>query len=141
MASVNKVILIGNLGADPDCRQNGDSVIANLSIATTRKYRKGDEVVTETEWHRVSFFGRLGEIARDFLHKGSPCYVEGRLRTRKYEKDGIERYATEIIGESLQLLGGKPDGAGQAEKPQPKPQAQAQAQAQQKMDMSEDVPF
>lgn len=139
MASVNKVILIGNLGADPDCRQNGDNVIANLSIATTRKYRKGDEVVTETEWHRVVFFGRLGEIAQQYLSKGSPCYVEGRLRTRKYEKDGIERYATEIIGESLQLLGGKPDGAGQTERSQPKPQAQAQAQ--QKMDMSEDVPF
>ena len=137
MASVNKVILIGNLGADPDCRQNGDNVIANLSIATTRKYRKGDESVTETEWHRVVFFGRLGEIAQQYLSKGSPCYVEGRLRTRKYEKDGIERYATEIVGESLQLLGGKPDSSGQAEKSQSKPQAQTQ----QRMDMNEDVPF
>lgn len=137
MASVNKVILIGNLGADPDCRQNGDNVIANLSIATTRKYRKWDESVTETEWHRVVFFGRLGEIAQQYLSKGSPCYVEGRLRTRKYEKDGIERYATEIVGESLQLLGGKPDSSGQAEKPQSKPQAQTQ----QRMDMNEDVPF
>lgn len=133
MASVNKVILVGNLGKDPDVRDANEVVIANLSLATTRRYRRGDETVDETEWHRVVFFGRLGEIAQQYLRKGSSIYVEGRLRTRKYEKDGVEHYTTEIIGEQLQMLN-RVDGS-QAEKPQQKPQQQ------QRTDTNEDVPF
>lgn len=109
MASVNKIILIGNLGNDPQIRI-GDHVIANLSLGTSRKWRDKDgNVQQETEWHRICAFGRLAEIIRDYTAKGDPLYVEGRLRTRKYEKDGAERYVTEIIAEQIQLLRSKKD--------------------------------
>ena len=108
MASINKVILIGNLGRDPETRYttDGGTAITTLNIATTRRYRNAEgQTVSETEWHRVVLFSRLAEIAKEYLHKGSQCYIEGRLRTRKYQaKDGTDRYATEIIGETMQLL-------------------------------------
>jgi single-strand DNA-binding protein len=115
MASVNKVILIGNLGRDPEVRYtpNG-SAVCNVSLATTRnwKNKESGERQEETEWHRVVFFDRLAEIAGEYLKKGRPVYVEGRLRTRKWtDKDGIEKYTTEIFAEQMQLLGGR-DGAG-----------------------------
>ena len=99
MASINKVILIGNLGRDPETRYttDGGTAITTLNIATTRRYRNAEgQTVSETEWHRVVLFSRLAEIAKEYLHKGSQCYIEGRLRTRKYQaKDGTDRYATE----------------------------------------------
>lgn len=114
MASVNKVILIGNLGRDPEVRYipNGDAV-ANLNIATTDKWKdKGGETQEHTEWHRVSFFGRQAEICGEYLKKGSAVYVEGSLRTRKYtDKEGVERYATEIRGDRMQMLGGRSGGS------------------------------
>ena len=114
MASVNKVILLGNLGRDPEVRYmpSGDP-IANITIATSRRYKnKAGEMVEETEWHRVSFFGRLAEIASQYLKKGNPVYVEGRIRTNKYtDKDGIEKYSTEIVASEMQLLGGR-EGRG-----------------------------
>ncbi len=114
MASVNKVILLGNLGRDPEVRYmpSGDP-IANVTIATSRRYKnKAGEMVDETEWHRVSFFGRLAEIASQYLKKGNPVYVEGRIRTNKYtDKDGIEKYSTEIVASEMQLLGGR-EGRG-----------------------------
>lgn len=122
MASVNKIILIGNLGNDPQIRV-GDHVIANLSLGTSRKWRDKDgNVQQETEWHRICAFGRLAEIIRDYTAKGDPIYIEGRLRTRKYEdKQGVERWVTEIIAEQLQLLRQKDSD----EKPaQAKPAAQ-----------------
>lgn len=125
MASVNKIILIGNLGNDPQIRV-GDHVIANLSLGTSRKWRDKDgNVQQETEWHRICAFGRLAEIIRDYTAKGDPLYVEGRLRTRKYEdKQGVERWVTEIIAEQLQLLRQKDSD----EKPaQAKPAAQRRA--------------
>ena len=125
MASVNKIILIGNLGNDPQIRE-GDHVIANLSLGTSRKWRDKDgNVQQETEWHRICAFGRLAEIIRDYTAKGDPLYVEGRLRTRKYEdKQGVERWVTEIIAEQLQLLRQKDSD----EKPaQAKPAAQRRA--------------
>lgn len=105
MASVNKVIILGNVGQDPEIRQ-GNFIVAALSIATTRKWRdKAGETQSETEWHRVSAFGRLAEIISQYVRKGDPIYIEGRLRTRKYEdKQGVERWVTEIIAEQLQLL-------------------------------------
>jgi single-strand DNA-binding protein len=114
MASVNKVILIGNAGRDPEVRTfpNGDQV-CNVSIATSRKWKDktSGEKQEETEWHRLSFFGRLAEIAGEYIEKGKSIYVEGRLRTRKYtDKDGVERYATEVICDQLVLLGSKDDG-------------------------------
>lgn len=111
MASVNKVILIGRLGKDIDLRQTGaGSSIANMTLATDRRYKDGQgNAQTETEWHNIVFFGKTAEIASQYLHKGSSVYVEGRLRTRKYtDKQGIERYVTEIIGETLQFLDKKP---------------------------------
>ncbi|MBL8518430.1 MAG: single-stranded DNA-binding protein [Betaproteobacteria bacterium] len=114
MASVNKVILVGNLGRDPETRYMPDGgAITNVSIATTSKYKnKSGEMVEETEWHRVSFFGRLAEIAGEYLKKGRPVYIEGRLKTRKYtDKDGVEKYATDIIANEMQMLGSR-EGMG-----------------------------
>ena len=107
MASINKAILIGNIGKDFELRKTAaGSSIANLTLATTRRYKDGQgQQQEETEWHSVVFFGKTAEIASQYLHKGSSVYVEGRLHTRKYtDKQGIERYATDIIGETLQFL-------------------------------------
>ncbi|MBP7953554.1 MAG: single-stranded DNA-binding protein [Nitrosomonas sp.] len=112
MASVNRVILIGNLGKDPETRymQNGDAV-TNITIATTETWKdKNGEKQEKTEWHQITFYRKLAEIAGEYLKKGSPVYVEGRLETRKWtDKNGIERYTTGIIANSLQMLGGKPE--------------------------------
>ena len=111
MASVNKVIIVGNLGRDPEVRYmpSGDA-IANIAVATS--YKSKDKNTGEqkevTEWHRISFFGRLAEIVAQYLKKGSSVYVEGRLQTRKYtDKDGVEKYATDIVAETMQMLGGR----------------------------------
>ncbi|MDD2657983.1 MAG: single-stranded DNA-binding protein, partial [Candidatus Pacebacteria bacterium] len=116
MASLNKVQLIGHLGRDPEVRYlpNGDPV-ANITIATSSKYKnKAGELVEETEWHRVTFFGRLAEIAGEYLKKGRPVYIEGRIKTRKYtDKDGVEKYATDIIANEMQMLGDRGHGDGQ----------------------------
>ncbi len=116
MASVNKVILIGNLGRDPEVRYTpSGSAVCNVGIATTRNWKNKDsgERQEETEWHRVVFFDRLAEIAGEYLKKGRPVYVEGRLRTRKWtDKDGVEKYTTEVYAENMQLLGGREDGGG-----------------------------
>ena len=111
MASVNKVILIGNCGRDPEVRYTpGGTAICNVSVATSsrRKDKASGESIEDTQWHRVTFYDRLAEIAGEYLKKGSSVYVEGRLQTRKYtDKDGIERYATDIIAENMQMLGGR----------------------------------
>ncbi len=119
MASVNKVILIGNLGRDPEVRYtpNG-SAVCNVSLATTRnwKSKESGERQEETEWHRVVFFDRLAEIAGEYLKKGRSVYVEGRLKTRKWtDKDGVEKYTTEIFADQMQLLGGREGMGGGAE--------------------------
>jgi len=111
MASVNKVILVGNLGADPEVRYlpSGDAV-ANIRLATTDRYKDkaSGELKEMTEWHRVSFFGRLAEIVNQYLKKGSSVYVEGRIRTRKWQaQDGQDRYSTEIVADQMQMLGGR----------------------------------
>ena len=113
MSSVSKVILIGNLGRDPEIRNlpSGEAV-ANISLATNSKYKnRNGEMVEETEWHRVTFFGRLAEIAGQYLKKGGSVYVEGRLKTNKYvDKDGIEKYTTNIIANEMKMLGGRSSG-------------------------------
>ena len=113
---VNKVILIGNLGADPETRaMPSGSTVANLRIATSESWRdkQTGEQQERTEWHRVALFGRLAEIASEYLRKGSQVYIEGSLRTRKWQdKQGNERYSTEIVGNELQMLGGRGGGAG-----------------------------
>ena len=115
MASVNKVILVGNLGADPETRYlpSGDAV-ANIRLATTDRYKDkaSGEFKELTEWHRVAFFGRLAEIVNEYLKKGSSVYIEGRIRTRKWtDQSGQERYSTEIVADQMQMLGGR-GGAG-----------------------------
>ena len=114
MASVNKVILVGNLGRDPEVRYmpNGEAV-ANFSIATTENWKDKSGVKQEkTEWHNIVMYRRLAEIAGEYLKKGRPVYIEGRLQTRKWEKDGVTRYTTEIIGDQMQMLGSKDGGGG-----------------------------
>ncbi len=111
MASVNKVILIGNLGKDPETRYmpNGEAV-TNITLATTETWKdKSGEKQEKTEWHRVTFYRKLAEIAGEYLKKGRPVYVEGRLETRKWtDKAGVERYTTEIIASDMKMLGSKP---------------------------------
>jgi len=116
MASVNKVILVGNLGADPETRYlpSGDAV-ANIRLATTDRYKdkSSGEMKELTEWHRVSFFGRLAEIVNEYLKKGSSVYIEGRIRTRKWtDQSGQERYSTEIVADQMQMLGGRAGAGG-----------------------------
>jgi len=119
MASVNKVILVGNLGRDPETRTfpSGDQV-CNATLATTDKWKdkQSGEMREATEWHRLVFNGRLAEIAAQYLRKGSQIYVEGQIRTRKYtDKDGVEKYSTEIVGDRMQLIGGAREGGSSAD--------------------------
>jgi single-strand DNA-binding protein len=123
MASVNKVILIGNLGRDPETRYMPDGgAITNISIATTDTWKdKAGEKQEKTEWHRVAFFGKLAEIAGEYLKKGSQVYVEGRLQTRKWtDKEGQEKYSTEIVADRMQMLGSRQGmGGGGADRGEP----------------------
>ena len=163
MASVNKVILIGNLGRDPELRYNANGgAWCTVAIATSRNWKNKDtgERQEETEWHRVVFNDRLAEIAGEYLKKGRPVYVEGRLKTRKWtDKDGVEKYTTEIVATEMQLLGGReglggPGGEEGGSEPRPtynRPPVAAPASAQAQAapakvssgmdDMDDDIPF
>ena len=155
MASVNKVILIGNLGRDPETRSFPDGgSICNVTIATSRQWKDktSGEKQEETEWHRVVFRDRLAEVAGEFLRKGRPVYVEGRLKTRKWtDKDGVEKYTTEIVAEQMQLLGsreglgGGEEGSAPRSAPASRPAAGKPAAAQKSStgfdDMDDDIPF
>ena len=115
MASVNKVILLGNLGRDPETRYTtGGDAVTNLNIATSEQWKdKSGEKQERTEWHRVVLFGRQAEIAGEYLKKGRSVYIEGRLQTRKYtDKDGVEKYSTEIVADRMQLIGSARDAGG-----------------------------
>jgi single-strand DNA-binding protein len=115
MASVNKVILIGNLGRDPETRYTtGGDAVTNLNIATSETWKdKAGEKQEKTEWHTVVLFGRQAEIAGEYLKKGRSVYIEGRLQTRKYtDKEGVEKYSTEVVGDRMQLLGSRDGGGG-----------------------------
>ncbi|MEW6591777.1 MAG: single-stranded DNA-binding protein [Pseudomonadota bacterium] len=157
MASVNKVILVGNLGRDPEMRYlpSGEAV-ANLAIATTDKYKdKSGQMVEQTEWHRVAFFGRTAEVCGQYLKKGSQVYVEGSIRSRKYtDKEGVERTAYEIRGDRMQMLGSRGGGGvadmddGGYSQPAPKAAPRAQSAPAEKRpassgfdDMDDDIPF
>ncbi len=120
MAGVNKVILVGNLGADPEVRfSNGGTPIANFNLATTERFTsKAGEKTEKTEWHRIVVFGRTAEICKQYLSKGSTIYVEGRLQTRDWtDKTGQKRYTTEIVCNTMQMLGGRGGGGGGASAP------------------------
>ena len=113
---VNKVILVGNLGADPETRYTASgSAVTNIRLATTDSWRdkQSGERQERTEWHRVVFFSRLAEIAAEYLRKGSQCYIEGQIRTRKWQgQDGQDRYSTEVVASEMQMLGGRGGGSG-----------------------------
>src|SRR5687768_9910201 len=151
MASVNKVILIGNLGKDPETRYmpNGDAV-TNITLATTETWKdKNGERQEKTEWHRVTFYRKLAEIVGEYLKKGRPIYVEGRLETRKWtDKAGVERYTTDVIATDMKMLGSKPDGESrqsdyQESKPAPaaKPSSGSSSTRGEFDDMEDDIPF
>jgi len=162
MASVNRVTLVGNLGRDPEAKYMPDGAqITHVSIATTHtwKDKASGEKKEETEWHRVLFRGRLAEVASEYLKKGSQVYVEGRLRTRKWQdRDGQDRYTTEIVADSMQMLGGRRSGedtapersegearpaAARASEPKREPATTAAAPAKKGHfdDMEDDIPF
>lgn len=154
MASVNKVILVGNLGADPETRYmpSGDA-ITSIRLATTDRYKdkQTGDVKEATEWHRVSFFGKLAEIAGQYLAKGSSVYIEGKIRTRKWQdQSGQDKYSTEIVADQMQMLGGRGDGEsrgaasrnGGQDRPQGnRGQRQAPPPSNGFEDMDDDVPF
>lgn len=149
MASVNKVIIVGNLGRDPETRYmpNGDAV-TNVAIATTESWtdKTSGEKKQLTEWNRVTFYRKLAEIAGQYLKKGSQAYVEGRLQTRKWtDKDGVERYTTEIIADSMQMLGnrsGQDQQSNQAPENAPTQRAAEPSRPTQNFsDMDDDIPF
>ncbi len=159
MASVNKVILIGNLGRDPEMRTFPDGgTLCNVTLATTRSWKdknSGDKV-EETEWHRIVFRDRLAEIAGEYLKKGKQVYIEGRLKTRKYtDKDGVEKYATEVVATDMTMLGsregmggadeGGGGGGGGYSRPAARPSAPAAKPAAKSStgfdDMDDDIPF
>lgn len=152
MASVNKVIVVGNLGKDPDTRFLPDGkAVCNFSVATTDKWtdKASGEKKEATEWHRISAFGRIAEICGEYLKKGSQVYIEGKLRTRKWQdKEGQDRYSTEIIADSMQMLGSKSDSSNreptgdgivpaQKARPTQKPSGSAGSFA----DLDDDIPF
>ena len=164
MASVNKVILIGNLGRDPEVRYApSGAAICNVTLATSRQWKdkNSGERQEETEWHRVVFYDRLAEIAGEYLKKGRPVYVEGRLKTRKWtDKDGVDKYTTEVIADQMQLLGSREGtgagdegggGGGGYGRPAARPAAAAPSAAPPKPaakpaatgfdDMDDDIPF
>lgn len=144
MASVNKVILVGALGRDPETRYatSGDA-ICNFSMATSESWKDkaSGEKKEKTEWHRISSFGKLAEICGEYLKKGSQVYVEGKLQTRKWQdKEGIDRYSTEIIVDRMQMLGGKPSGES-APKDQPAANKSGKGGGSTFDEMSDDIPF
>ena len=152
MASINKVILVGNLGRDPEVRYTPDNnAITNISIATTDRYKDKNtgEQKEITEWHRVVFFNRLAEIAGEYLKKGSQVYIEGRLRTRKWtDQSGVEKYTTEIIADQMQMLGSRNSSGGgvaydDSYGAPSAPAAPARAPAAKKPvdDLEDDIPF
>lgn len=153
MKGVNKVILVGTVGKDPEVKYlPSGSAVANITVATSDQWKdkQSGESQERTEWHRVVLFNRLGEIAGEYLRKGSKVYIEGRLQTREWEKDGVKRYTTEIVASEMQMLGGRgtdsasgsnnapgfKDEGAPSEKPAPKPTSGGNFD-----DFDDDIPF
>ncbi len=145
---VNKVILIGNLGKDPDVRyMPSGSAVTNITVATSEQWRdkQSGEQQERTEWHNVVFFNRLAEIAGEYLRKGSKVYIEGSLRTRKWQgKDGSDRYTTEVVANEMQMLDSKGGGSGSYDRPPARQQSASNEPAPQAApsdDFDDDIPF
>jgi len=142
---VNKVILVGHLGADPETRAMPSGMtVANLRVATSETWRdkQSGEMKEQTEWHNVVLFGRLGEIAGEYLRKGSQVYIEGRLRTRKWQdKNGNDRYTTEIVASDMQMLGGARGGAGSFEPRERVDRPEPVSTSTEQDEFDDDIPF
>ena len=143
MASLNKVMLIGNLGKDPEVRYTGaGTAVASFSLATSEKFKnKSGEWEERTEWHNITLWARLAEIAGEYLAKGKTVYIEGRLQTRKWQdRDGKDRYTTEIVGEKMQMLSGKGEGGGRPAPARPEGQ-EAPSYEEPAFNPDDDIPF
>lgn len=142
MAGVNKVILLGNLGSDPEVRQVGETKVANFNIATSEKYKKRDgTLVEETEWHRIELWGNQAELAEKYLKKGNTVYIEGKIKTEEYvDKEGATRRTVKIKGESMTFVGGNKD-AGQASTVQTEKPQQASTLPTGNSASDQDLPF
>lgn len=145
---VNRVMLIGTLGQDPEVKYLGNgNAVCNLSLATSEEWKdkQSGEKKSQTEWHRVVLFGKVAEIAGEYCRKGGQVYIEGKLKTREWEKDGVKRYSTEIVVDmqgTMQLLGGKPaDGGNAAPRQQQQSRPQQSQQAAPPEDFDQDIPF
>lgn len=148
---INKAIIVGNLGQDPETRyMPSGSAVTNISVATSRRWKdkQSGEDKEETEWHRVAAFGKLAEIMAEYLHKGSQVYIEGHLRTRKWEKEGVTHYSTEIIADTMKMLGKKEGGSGsgsagqrRGQLPNSRDQDGMPPHSDQQDDFDDDIPF
>ena len=150
MASLNKVMLIGNLGKDPEVRYTaGGTAVASFSLATSEKFKgKSGEWEEKTEWHNITLWARNAEVAGEYLSKGKSVYIEGRLQTRKWQdKEGKDRYTTEIVGEKMQMLSGKGEGGGQgggqrpAGRPSPQEHSQGNSYEEPVFNPDDEIPF
>jgi len=147
MASLNKVMLIGNLGKDPEVRYTASgTAVAGFSLATSEKFKgKSGEWEDKTEWHNITLWGRLAEIAGEYLSKGKTVYIEGRLQTRKWQdRDGRDRYTTEIVGDKMQMLSGKGEGMGNRQgggRQTPSEESGAPAYEEPAFNPDDDIPF
>ena len=144
MASLNKVMLIGNLGKDPEVRYTtSGTAVASFSIDTTERFKnKNGEWEDKTEWHNITLWSRLAEIAGEYLSKGKTVYIEGRLQTRKWQdRDGRDRYTTEIVGEKMQMLSAKGDGGGRSKAPADQGYGDAPAYEEPSFNPDDDIPF
>lgn len=146
MAGINKVILVGNLGKDPEIRYlEGGTAVANFTLATSESYtdKNTSERKTITEWHNVVFWRGLAEVAEKYLKKGNQVYIEGKLRTRKWQdKDGVDRYTTEIVGETMQMLGKKDDNASSTSSSQQnQPSTSSSPEIEKEDTQADDLPF
>jgi single-strand DNA-binding protein len=150
MASLNKVMLIGNLGKDPEVRYTaGGTAVASFSLATSEKFKgKTGEWEEKTEWHNITLWARLAEIAGEYLSKGKTVYIEGRLQTRKWQdKEGKDRYTTEIVGEKMQMLSGKGEGGGNsgggrpAQRPAQQEHSQGNSYEEPVFNPDDEIPF
>ena len=155
MSGVNKVILVGNLGNDPDVRYtNSGSQVTQISVATSERWKdkQSGEQREKTEWHRVVFWNRLAEIASEYLHKGSKVYIEGKLETQKWDRDGQTHYTTQIVARELQMLDSRNSGGDGGDYQQPRQQQQSQPRQQPRQqqrqkapqepeDFEDDIPF
>lgn len=145
MAGINKAIIVGNLGNDPEIKYTPDGkAVANITVATSESWKDKNtgEKVEKTEWHRISAFGRLAEIMGEYLKKGSKVYIEGRIETRKYQKEGADHYSTSIIASTMQMLDsrGSSSDAQQSQAPQ-QSAPQTQGNNAPPMDFDDDIPF